>query len=209
MASTVAAAHLLSFFRLVHAVTPSSVLLHRLVLVCCALVGLAACSSTRQTSPPRTATEQLLISTAGDRAAERLAMQLPPGKKVFVDPTNFAGMDGKDNAPEVKYVLSVLRDRILRNGGNLVNEKDRAEIIVEARAGPVTTPELALYKRALQEGVAKLAITAYDAKEGTLIAWAGPEFGYSHRKEWVLLLLFGWTDQNIRPDDPNNPSDID
>lgn len=193
----------------------------------CALAALAACSSVRQTAPPRAATEQLLISTAGDRAAERLALQLPPGKKVFVDPTNFEGLDGK-------YVLSCVRDRILHIGGQLVNDKDKADIIVEARAGalsideekfllgipafefpiplagPIKTPELALYKRAVQQGVAKLGITAFDAKEGTLIGSAGPEFGYSHRKEWVVLLMFGWTEQDVRPtDDPNNHTDIE
>ncbi len=40
--------------------------------------------------------------------------------------------------------------------------------------GAFTFPEIALYKRQTDMGVAKFSATSYDAKEGTLIATASP-----------------------------------
>lgn len=186
-----------------------------------ALAVLAGCSDARQTSPPRTATEQLLVSKAGDRAAEEITLKIPAGAKVFVDPTKFQGADGKDF--DGQYLMSAIRERVLRNGANLINDKDKADVIVEARAGalsideekfligipsfefpiPLTgaikTPELSFFKRAEQQGVAKIGVLAYDAKDGKLIDSIGPAYGYSYRKQWVVLLLFSWTEQDIEP----------
>ena len=46
---------------------------------------LAGCTTQRATSPQRTATEELLISTAADRAAEKLADGIPTNIKVYLD----------------------------------------------------------------------------------------------------------------------------
>ncbi len=187
------------------------------------LCGLAAgCLDTRQTSPVRTATEQLLVSKAGDRAADEITLKIPVGAKVFVDPTKFQGADGKDF--DGQYLMGAIRDRVLRNGAALVNDKEKADVIVEARAGalsvdeeklligipsvefpiplagPVKTPEVAFFKRAEQQGVAKIGVLAYDAKDGKMIDSVGPAYGYSYRKQWVVLLLFGWTDEDIQPE---------
>lgn len=186
-------------------------------------VMLGACVDLRQTSPARTATEQLLISKAGDRAAEAITLNIPAGAKVFVDPNSFVGVDAKDF--DGKYLYSAIRERSLRNGAALMNDKDKADIIIEARAGAlsidedkfligipafelpiplvgaVKTPEVAFFKRAEQQGIAKVGVMAYDAKEGKLIDSVPPTYGYSYRRSWVVLLLFGWTNQDIEPPD--------
>jgi hypothetical protein len=106
-----------------------------------------------------------------------------------------------------------------------MTEKEKADIIVEARAGAlsidedkfllgipavelpiplvgaVKTPEVAFFKRAEQQGVAKVGVMAYDAKAGTLIDFVPPTYGYAYNRQWVVLLLFGWRDQDIQPVD--------
>jgi len=42
-------------------------------------LALSGCSTMRETAPDRSAREQLLISTAADRAAERLNLKIPAG----------------------------------------------------------------------------------------------------------------------------------
>lgn len=37
------------------------------------LLALVACSAAKESNPPHTATEQLILSTAADRATERVA----------------------------------------------------------------------------------------------------------------------------------------
>ena len=55
------------------------------------LLLLAACSLTRESNPPRTATEELLISTAIDRAVEGLKLDIPKSTSVYLDTSDFEG----------------------------------------------------------------------------------------------------------------------
>ena len=73
-------------------------------------LALGACSTEKQSSPPRTATEQLLISTAADRAVDKLNLSIPAGTKVFVDASNFEGTDSK-YAITTRYSSRVQRSR--------------------------------------------------------------------------------------------------
>lgn len=174
---------------------------------------LGACTTVRETQPDRTATEQLLISAAAERAIERLDLGIAPGTKVVIHAQN---LDSYDEG----YVISTLRDRLLREGIRTVSQEADADLIVEVRSGALSidersdllgipsfpvpiplagtfqTPEVALFKRERQEGVAKLAVTSYDPKSGALHSSSGPTFGSSTHDRWVVL-IFGWTDEDI------------
>jgi hypothetical protein len=182
---------------------------------------LGACSTVRESEPGRTATEQLIFSTAIDRVCDQLAIQLPTNSKVFVDATYVEGTDSK-------YLVASLRDRILRRGGNLVAARDQADLVFEPRvgalsidrkktlvgipaipipiplAGEFTFPELALYKRDRRQGVVKLALTSYDAKSGALRESFNPVYAFSHQTDWVVLLFIGWDDNDLMPDPEND-----
>ncbi len=183
------------------------------------LIALAACTTNVTTNPPRSAMEELLISTAADRAAQNLALQIPKGTKVFVDAGN---MDGTDS----KYAIAAIHDSLLRQGANLVGEKKDAQKIIEIRAGalstdqkqfligipqfnvpiplssgPLTFPEIALYKDEEQNGIAKLGMTSYDAKTGALAASQEPQFGYAHSNENTILIFYSWKGNDVIPKD--------
>lgn len=181
--------------------------------------ALAACSTVRETEPDHTATEQLLFSTAADRAAAKLSLTVPDGAKVFVDG------GATDGSTQAKYLLSAIRDQILRKGGLLVDDKKQADMAVEPRigamsidhnktlygipdygipvplAGPLKTPEIAFYKRETQQGVIKLAVTSYNPKTGALIQSVDPVYGYAHTTERAVLIFFYWTRNDLMPDD--------
>ncbi|MDD3838646.1 MAG: hypothetical protein PHG43_12495, partial [Phenylobacterium sp.] len=66
----------------------------------CALLActaLAACASASETHPSRTATEQLLVSRAVERAAAEFSLALPRDARVFLDSSAFRG-EGADYA---------------------------------------------------------------------------------------------------------------
>jgi hypothetical protein len=174
---------------------------------------LCGCTTDRQTDPQRTATEQLLISAAADRAAEQLSLDLGPNKKAFLDTSNFEGQDGK-------YAIATIRSSLLKQGTKFVGDKKQADTIVEIRAGalsidkhetlvgipsynlpiplagPLATPEIAIYKSEDQEGIAKFAATAYDAKDGHYIGESAPPLGHSHLQKQVLLVV-SWTHDDV------------
>lgn len=183
-----------------------------------AALTLGACSTERETAPARTATEQLLVSSAADRAAARLALAIPSGKKVFVDASYFEGTDSK-------YAVAAIRDSLLNKRVALVDKREAADAVVELRAGalsidesetlvgirsfdipvplagPLKLPEIALFKRTERKGVARFAATSYGTDDGRLIASSEPKSGYSHKKDWIALLFITWSTDDLPDED--------
>lgn len=187
-----------------------------------ALLTLSNCTTIVQTNPARTATEEMLISTASDRAAAKLAPDIPKGKKVFVDNTNFEGTDSK-------YAIASIRSHLIEQGIHLVDDKKTADVIIETRAGALSTdrstfiigipqfnlpiplasaplafPEIAIYGKDEQNGVAKFAYVAYDAKSSALVAIQEPQYGFAHNIRKTVLLFFSWLDTDYMPNDAAN-----
>lgn len=180
-----------------------------------ASIVLSGCTTVRSTDPQRTATEQLLISTAADHAAAQLSLNIPRNNLVFLDATNFEGYDSK-------YAIGSIRDHILQQGLRLTDDKGKADTIVEIRAGALSVddrsfligvpqlnlpiplagqlsvPEIALYKRETQQGIAKFAATAFDAKQGNFIASSRPDPVSSHQRKTTVLLVFSWSNDDLR-----------
>lgn len=186
------------------------------------LLGLTGCSTIRLTEPGQTATEQLLISTAVDQAVGGLKPAIPAGTTVFVDAQYVDSAPG-DAALYTKYLVASVRDRLLRQGVRLVDDRKSADMVAELRTGgqsidhddfliglpaipipipltgTVTTPKVPIYENDTQTGIAKLAVTAYD-KQGALTASTGPVYGESDLTHRTLLLFISWTNQDLLPD---------
>lgn len=182
-----------------------------------AVLLLGACTTERSSVPMRTATEQLLISTAADRAAADLSLSIPKGTRIFIDRQYFQGYDDG-------YALNAIRTQFLRQGLALVDDRTQAQAIVNVASGALSTdekslligipalqlpalpvgtsvsvPEIALFKTAQDKGIAKLVATGYDAKTGKLIATTDPQYGFSHQTNHTILLFFSWESGDLVP----------
>ena len=183
---------------------------------------LGGCSVERATSPARTATEELLISSAADRAAEKLAEQVPTNIKVLLGTTSVASVDER-------YATAAIRDRLLRRGVILVDEKSSADLVVEVRTGALSTdersvyvgtppiqlpavpgvattgiplPSLSVFKRSETKATAKFEAIGYDAKTGQLVVATEPQYGHSEKVDWTLLFLLSWTNADFLQEEP-------
>ncbi|HEU5048419.1 MAG TPA: DUF6655 family protein [Rickettsiales bacterium] len=199
----------------------------RAILGSVLLFALGACTTNVQTDPARTATEELLLSTASERAAAKLAPEIQPGAKVFVDNSNFEGTDSK-------YAIACIRSRLLQLGARLVDDKKNADIVVETRAGALSTnrrtfmvgipqfnipvpfasaplpfPEIALYGTEEQKAVAKFGVTAYDTKKGALVSAQDPQYGFSHNTKKTLLIFVSWRDSDYLPENAENQDSVE
>jgi len=167
-------------------------------------VVLTGCGTTRMSDSKRTATEQLLVSEAIERAVMRIDVRPLAGQRVFLD-TAFL-----DDVADGKYLTSALRHQLLASGCMLAPDRDSAAVVVEARAGTIgtdrssvivglpatsmtlnghdtSTPELALAKRSEQRGVAKLSVYAYERETGRPVWQSGMEHVASHsRDRWYF-----------------------
>ena len=195
--------------------------LPRTAAVLISAAGLASCATSQETNPSRTATEQLLISHAAERAAQQFTLALPAGARVFFDTTYFQG-EGSD------YAISALRETVLKQGRPLSPSREQSDVVVELRMGalsldrmnrvlgiprltvPVssdlntaTIPELSLYSRRDSQGVAEFSAFAYDSKTGAPVALGGRFSGGTRIRSHTLFMIFSWGQRQVRPGDPH------
>ena len=160
----------------------------------------------KTTNSKRTATEQLIVTDAVDRAIDEIDFSVLAGKQVFLDAS--ALPEGEDS----KYLASSVRQQILSCGGLLKEKKDDADYVLELRAGALgtdeqqiiygvpeltvptfigsgtmTIPEISVAKKVGQRATAKIAVFAYNRKTGFPLWQSGSrEKDSSVRSLWVL-----------------------
>lgn len=169
------------------------------------------CGTSKWTDTQRTATEQLLISDAMDRAVSELDLRALAGRKVYLDTNALKG------ATDSAYLTSTLRQHILASGCILKDKLEDADYVVEARAGsagtdnhsllygvpqtslpamaivpgalgPNTTiPEIPLVKKMEQRAIVKIALFAYNRTTGRPVWQSGLVIKDSKAKHlWVF-----------------------
>jgi hypothetical protein len=187
-------------------------------------LGLSSCVMNHDTVPGRSATEEMTITTAADRAADKLASELTAGGSVYVDPTYF-------DAPDAKYAIGAIRAAIARRGTKLAADRQHADRVVEIRsgalsidqnkfligipefafpipvAGVVTFPEIALYSFHDNQGVAKFAATEITQNDGALVVAPEPNYAYSHNEKRTLLIFISWSHQDYIDKKDEDPED--
>jgi hypothetical protein len=168
----------------------------------------AGCGTTRSTDTTRTATEQLLISDAIDRAVQNVNVHSLAGQTVYLDDSRLGDVVDRN------YLISTLRQHLLASGCALRAERDQADYIVEARAGaigtdrndllfgvpsmnvpqifpmqpvPAAIPEVPIAKRRDQRGIAKIAVFAYHRETGMPVWQSGVAHQESSANDvWIL-----------------------
>ncbi len=172
------------------------------------LATVVGCGTTRTSSTARTATEQLLVSDAIDRAVGQVNFRALAGQSVYLE-------DSALNAVvDRQYLSSSLRQHLLASGCTLRDQRGDADFVVEARAGVVGTdshdllfgipamqvpqilplqglvpsaiPEVPFAKRQEQRGLAKVAVFAYHRGTGMPVWQSGIAMSESSAKNiWI------------------------
>jgi hypothetical protein len=161
------------------------------------LVLTSGCTSVTVTGTPRTGTEQLLLTGTWDDAIYHVDFSPLAGEKVFLD-TQFITIVDKD------WVISSIRRSMAEQGVLLENNKDKAQVIVEAAFGAYGTDQrdrkfglpgisltpslttgaavstgsssnsLNFSETNQQDAVVKARLFAYDVKSGRLVWETAP-----------------------------------
>ena len=206
---------------------PLSFAIWAATLLCVTCGGGLGCATIRVTDPPRTATEQFLLSEAATKAIEQLSSTSLRDRRVFVDSTYLTGVTVPTG--EYAFLLGELRSRMLAAGVRLVVAREQAEIILEVRSGglgidrtefligfpayyfnnvaggsdigqvPLATPELAIVKSTKQRGFASVAFVAFWNDTGELIATSGPFIGRTFRDDFWFFGIGPRTVGDIPP----------
>jgi hypothetical protein len=172
------------------------------LLLSCASWG---CTTAQTSNTARTATEQLLISNAVDYSLDKVDFRPFAGQNVYFEEKYVDCVDKN-------YVIASIRHRLLSAGASLVAKPETADVIVEARSGgvgtttsesfigvpeivlpgTVTLPEVRLVNRSRQEGIAKIGITAYDAKSGQALGPGGQTMARMDDNNWYVAGVGPW-----------------
>jgi hypothetical protein len=184
----------------------NSLLMRAATMVATSMIAssFTGCTSIQTTSPPRAATEQLLLSTSVDRALANADLTIFAGQKVFLDTTYFDSYDPK-------YATGAIRDILSREGALLMDTAAASDVIIEARsgglsidnsetlfgipsigapiplAGTISLPEIAFYKAARQHAYTKLVLLAYVRQSRAHLYSSGDLDGISYSKHYSLL----------------------
>jgi hypothetical protein len=191
--------------------------MRRAAVVILAGLSLTACASTTETNPGRTATEQLLLARASDRAVEGLILPLPAGSSIYVDETYFQGEGAR-------YAVSAIRAALSDAGFRLARGKDEADAVFEIRAGAlsleqmrrvfgipemripinetfnvVSLPELSIYSHRDRVGVAEFSGFLYEARTGAPLGAVLPMIGSYRIRSHKAMMMVTWGQQQAQP----------
>jgi len=114
----------------------------------------AGCTTIRVVDPPRTADLDFLLTGAAEQAVAQLSTDSLRDRVVYVDtswliPTVRATVAfslenelARQPAPEYLFLIGELRAKLLKSGVRLVDAKEKAQVVLEIRAGALSTDHL-------------------------------------------------------------------
>lgn len=179
----------------------------------------------RITDPTKTALEQLLISTAVDRALEGVDLAKLANRKVFLNTNDIQYVNNKihviEGFSDKIYAIGLVSILLGKHGAFIVEDEKDAEITIVITSGahsidrsdsligipaiPIPVPlvgtfeipEIALFKSIKQTGIAKFSINAYDRTTGKQVLAVGPVSGFSYNNFRRVLLFFSFRTTDV------------
>jgi hypothetical protein len=185
-----------------------------LVPLFCLTVAFCGCRTVRESVPSRTATEQLLLSTATSNAVAGHRFPWLEGKKTYVEDKYF-------DAYDKGFAVSAIREQLSASGAFLVRSQQQADVVVELRSAalsmdnvdslvgvpsmslpivltgmPVQTPEVALYRAKRSDALAKFALFAYERESGNYLQSVNPMLGRANLRLYKIVFI-SWKKTNV------------
>jgi hypothetical protein len=178
----------------------------------CALLHVASgCAFSSRVQTPRSSWEQILATTAIDRALKQVEWPEVDGKSVFVE----VGPPG--DVLDDLYLQRRIEANLTDHGAQIARNNEDAEYLLSCLVGaigldttgrflglmgsaggfiPFTIPELALYKNTLRRGFAKTEIYLVDLETKKIIHHSGPVEGTAYRRSKTFFFVFETRDSD-------------
>jgi hypothetical protein len=172
----------------------------------CALLHVASgCAFSSRVQTPRSGWEQILATTAIDRALNQLEWPEVDGKSVFVE----IGPPG--DVLDDLYLQRSIEVSLADRGAQIARNVEGAEYVLNCLVGaigldisrrflgvlgsqggfiPIKIPELAIYKDTLRRGFAKTEIYLVDLEANKVTHHSGPVEGAAYRRSKTYFFIF-------------------
>jgi hypothetical protein len=168
---------------------------------------LAGCLHQRfHTDSARSATEQLLIAEAAERAVASVELPSVDGRRVALEVVGLG--PGKEFHQDLPYLQAALQDRLLEEGATIA-EAGEADLVMTARVAALGTVareftlgipylNIGIYQNSKQRGYAKLRVVTRDGG-GARVAESEPVME-SVRHDYLTVMQIIVRKQDIYPD---------
>ncbi|VAX38432.1 hypothetical protein MNBD_PLANCTO02-3039 [hydrothermal vent metagenome] len=177
------------------------------------LILATGCATTSTSDTKRTGKEQLLISNAIDQSLDKIDFETFRGTKVFLNEKFLESIDSK-------YIVGSVRHRVLNANAILVEKAEKADYVLEVRSGgigtdnhdafigmpklqipgpvPISIPEIRLWSRTQQTGLAKIGIVAIDTHSNQILGQGGTTLAKSDDTNTFIFGVGPWRSGSIR-----------
>ena len=172
------------------------------LLLASTCLSAGGCATIKESDTTRTGVEQLLISSAVDRALDKIDFRPIANGKVFVEEKYL-------DCTDKNYVLVALHQRLLQQNCTLAAKAEESDVTLEIGSGsvgtdrhdlfmgvpqiplpppsPISIPKMTVYERNKAMGTAKLAIVVYDTKSRRPVINSGFALARADYKNYTLL----------------------
>lgn len=189
--------------------------MNRVLSLLLALAAFATgCSTYRTTTTPRTAVEQALLSEAAEDAVAAMRFDAAAGRSVALSTDSY-------DAYDKRFVAGTFENRLLLAGGRVTT--GTVELLAQPRVhyfaiddsnfllgipsiplvvptvGAVSTPELALFRRAANRGRARFSMHFIDSESRALVADLPPSAAESAYTRWTILFFLTFRTTDLEP----------
>jgi hypothetical protein len=180
--------------------------------LCSLLHGASGCAFHNQVQTPRSSWEQILATTAIDRALEQLEWPEVDGKSIYVE----VGPPG-DVLDEL-YLQRSIEIALANRGAQIARNPESAKYVLTCLIGaigldingrflglqggsggillPFMIPELPLYKNTLRRGVAKIETYLVELETKKIVHHSGPVEGSAYRRSKTYFFVFETRDSD-------------
>lgn len=187
------------------------------------IINLTACGTPWKMTPPeQTALDQMLLSTAAERAAN-ISNSDEQGRIInnWNSRLGKTFIDGRSFTYQQQYAVQAVKRYFLDNGVSLVDDIKQADTILEVSsgalsvdnnesfvgipklglpiplAGQLSIPEVPLYKKETNRALAKFSMSFKDAQTGKEKLKSIAKIGTAQVEKWHIFLLFHFTDNDL------------
>jgi hypothetical protein len=173
--------------------------------LCAALPIASGCAFSSRVETPRSSWDQILATTAIDRALDQLEWPEFDGQSIYLE----IGPPG--DVLDERYLEHRIEVTLRERGAQIAKSPETAEYVLTCLVGaigldingrmfgiegspggliPFTIPELALFKNILRRGFAKTEIHLVDRETNRIIHRSGPVEGSAYRRSRTYFFVF-------------------
>jgi len=188
------------------------------------LSAIVGCSTVKESYTARTGIEQLLISSATDKALDKIDFRPVAQAKVFVE-TKYLDCTDKN------YIIVALHQHLLKQGCMLVDKAEDSQVIVEIASGsvgtdgssvylgspdiplpppsPIMLPKVPLFSRSRSIGTAKLVVVAYDTNTKLAVINSGYSMARADHRTLNVMGGGNYNSGSVHEDIARNTGDLE